>query len=144
MDVAKKSLKLEIIQCIYILLKHFLRKSLYILCIYNVVQCIYTGLSSGLRVMQIVGGPKNRVTSRSLDFSNSKRKNFFLRDFIKDFEEKNFFFFEIHRNELRFKNNHQNVLKPKYVVNELLKRIWVAFDDFLKKFRGADDFFRKF
>ena len=57
MDVAKKSLKLEIIQCIYILLKHFLRKSLYILCIYSVVQCIYTGLSSGLRVMQIVGGP---------------------------------------------------------------------------------------
>ena len=62
MDVAKNSLtkfsKLEIIQCIYILLKHFLRKSLYILCIYSVVQCIYTGLSSGLRVMQIVGGPK--------------------------------------------------------------------------------------
>ena len=57
MDVAKKSLKLEIIQCIYILLKRFLQKSLYILCIYSVVQCIYTGLSIGLRVMQIVGGP---------------------------------------------------------------------------------------
>ena len=58
MDVAKKSLKLEIIQCIYILLKHFLQKSLYILCIYSVVQCINTGLSTGLRVMQIVGGPE--------------------------------------------------------------------------------------
>ena len=77
MDVAKKSLKLEIIQCIYILLKHFLRKSLYILCIYSVVQCIYTGLSSGLRVMQIVGGPVSSlqtdckvfavINTRSLD-----------------------------------------------------------------------------
>ena len=79
-------------------------------------------------------------------FRIPKEKNFFLRDFIKDLEEKLFlfFFFEIHRNELRFKNNHQNVLKPKYVVNELLRCIWVTFDDFLKKFRGADDFFRKF
>ena len=69
MDVAKKSLKLEIIQCIYILLKHFLRKSLYILCIYSVVQCIYTGLSSGLRVMQIVGGPEETVVYFSLSFA---------------------------------------------------------------------------
>ena len=60
---------------------------------------------------------KNRSTSRPLDFLIFKRKKIFLRDFIKDFEEKIFFFFKIHKNELRFKNNHQNDLKPKYVVN---------------------------
>ena len=87
---------------------------------------------------------KNWCTSRLLDFSIFKRKKIFLRDFIKGFEEKKNFFFKIHRNELRFKNNRQNALKPKYVVNGLLKRIWVTFDNFLKKFRGADDFFRKF
>jgi len=87
---------------------------------------------------------KNRSTSRLLDFLIFRRKKIFLRDFIKDFEEKIFFFFKIHRNELRFKNNHQNVLKPKYVVNGLLKRIWVTFDNFLKNFRIPDDFFRKF
>ena len=59
-------------------------------------------------------------------------------------KKKIFVFFKIHRNELRFKNNHQNALKPKYVVNELLKRIWVTFDNFLKNFRVADDFYRKF
>ena len=77
-------------------------------------------------------------------FRFSKEKKIFPQEFIKDFEEKNFFFFKIHRNELRLKNNHQNALKPKYVVNGLLKRIWVTFDNFLKNFRGADDFFRKF
>ena len=65
-----------------------------------------------------------------LNFRFSKEKQIFQQEFIKDFEEKNFFFFKIHGNELRFKNNHQNALKPKYVVNELLKRIWVTFDNF--------------
>ena len=76
MDVAKKSLKLEIIQCIYILLKRFLQKSLYILCIYSVVQCIYTGLSIGLRVMQIVGGPKilTYLIEVKISFSVSHKK----------------------------------------------------------------------
>ena len=69
-----------------------------------------------------------------LIFRFSKEKNIFLQEFIKDFEEKNLFFFKIHINELRFKNNRQNVLKPKYVVNGLLKRISITFDDFLTLF----------
>ena len=44
----------------------------------------------------------------------------------------------------RIKNTRQNVLKPKYVVYGLLKCIWVTFDEFLKNFRGPDDFFAKF
>jgi len=55
--------------------------------------------------------------------------------------KKNFFF---QKNIFLDGNNHQNVLKPKYVVNGLLAPAWVTFDEFLKNFRGADDFFSKF
>ena len=77
-------------------------------------------------------------------FRFSKEKKFFSRNSLRILKKKIFFFFIIHGNELRFKNNHQNTLKPEYVVNELLKRIWVTFDNFSKNFRVADDFFRKF
>ena len=74
-------------------------------------------------------------------FRIPKEKIFFFEISLRILKKKILFFFEIHRNGLRFKTNRQNVLKPKYVVNELLKRIWVTFDNFLKNFRGADDFF---
>ena len=67
------------------------------------------------------------------DFFSLKRKN-------RNFEEK--FFFQ--KNIFLDGNNHQNVLKPKYVVNVLLALLWVTFDDFLKNFQNRDDFFPKF
>ena len=59
-------------------------------------------------------------------------------------EEKNFFFFKNHGNELRIANNHQNVIKPKYVSNDMLKRPWFTSDDFLKTFRWPDENIMKF
>jgi hypothetical protein len=50
-------------------------------------------------------------------FGFSKEKKFFFEISLRILKKKIFFFFKIHGNELRFKNNHQNDLKPKYVVN---------------------------
>ena len=48
-----------------------------------------------------------------------------------------------YKNELRSANNHQNVIKPKYVVNEFLAHLWFTSDDFLKNFRWSDENFLK-
>ena len=49
-----------------------------------------------------------------------------------------------YKNELRSANNHQNVMKPKYVVNGLYAYLWFTSDDFLKNFRWPDENFSKF
>jgi len=54
---------------------------------------------------------------------------FFLQ---KKKKKKNVFFFENHENKLRIENTHQNVIKPKYVPNGMLKRLWFTSDDFLR------------
>ena len=52
---------------------------------------------------------------------------FFLQKTIK---KKYVYLFKIQENELRIENFHQNVMKPKYVVNGILKHHWVTSDDF--------------
>ena len=66
---------------------------------------------------------------------------FFLQKIMK---KKIVFFFKNHGNELRIENTHRIVMRPKYDVNGLLKRLWVTSDDFLKTFRRPHDFFMKF
>ena len=46
--------------------------------------------------------------------------------------------------ELISANNHQIVIKPKYDVNTLFKRLWFTSDDFLEKNRWPDENFMKF
>ena len=65
-------------------------------------------------------------------------QNFFLKKNFFFLEEK-FFFFKIQGNDPRIENTRQNVMKPKYVYNVMLKRLWFTSDDFLKKFRGPDE-----
>ena len=45
--------------------------------------------------------------------------------------------------ELISANNHQIVIKLKYDVNELFKRLWFTFDDLLEKNRWPDENFMK-
>ena len=45
--------------------------------------------------------------------------------------------------ELISANNHQIVMKPKYDVNGLLRRLWFTSDDFLEKNRWPDENFMK-
>ena len=85
---------------------------------------------------------KTDVKVAFLIFRFSKEKQFFFEISLRGLKKKFFFFFKIHRNELRFKNNRQNALKPKYVVNGYYAHLWFTSDDFLKNFRVADDFFR--
>ena len=66
---------------------------------------------------------------------------FFLQ---KKKKKKVVFFFTNHKNKLRIKNNHQNIMKPKYVSNEIWKRLWLTSDDFLKTFRWPDENIMKF
>ena len=61
---------------------------------------------------------------RSFSWILKKTKWFFHR------WKNHFVFFKIHENERRIENIHQNVMKPKYVSNEILKRLWFTSDDF--------------
>ena len=70
-------------------------------------------------------------------FFSSKRKK------VKFFKL-NFFFSTDYKKFIRATNNHQIVLKPKYDVDELLKRLWFTSDDFLKKIRWPDRNVMKF
>ena len=49
-----------------------------------------------------------------------------------------------HKDELMSANTHQNVLKPKYVVNGYYAHLWFTSDDFLKIFRSPDENILKF
>ena len=49
-----------------------------------------------------------------------------------------------YKNELRSANNHQNGMKPKYVVNGFIAHLWFTSDDFLKNVRWPDENFMKF
>ena len=67
------------------------------------------------------------------DFFSLKRKNRIFRE--------KFFFSEKYFLD---GNDHQNDLKPEYVVNGHQAHLWFTSDDFLKNFQNRDDFFSKF
>ena len=70
---------------------------------------------------------------------------FFLFEEKKLQKEKNFVLLCIaHKNEIMSANNHQNVMKQKYVVNEYYAHLWFTSDDFLKNFRSPDENISKF
>ena len=49
-----------------------------------------------------------------------------------------------HKNELMSANTHQNVIKPKYDVNEYFAHPYFTIDDFLKNFLSPDENILKF
>ena len=66
---------------------------------------------------------------------------FFLQ---KKKKKKIVFFFENHENEFRIENTYQNVMRPKYVSNEISTRFWFISDDFLKTFPSRHENIMKF
>ena len=66
---------------------------------------------------------------------------FFLQ---KKKKKKTVFFFENHENEFRIENTYQNVMRPKYVSNEISTRFWFISDDFLKTFPSRHENIMKF